>query len=76
MIQCAVLLIQILQVIWTREGLLQLIGFTLAGGAISWMLKLQETIDLSTAEVEYITASHACKEAIWQRGLLREIGRL
>ena len=24
----------------------------------------------------YITTSHACKEAIWVRGLLREIGRL
>ena len=47
--------------------------FTLAGGAISWMSKLQETVALSTTEVEYIVASHACKEAIWLRGLLREI---
>ena len=50
--------------------------FTLAGGAISWRLKLQETIALSTTEAEYIAASHACKDAIWLRGLLRDIGRL
>ena len=50
--------------------------FTLAGGAISWMSKLQNTVDLSTTEAKYIPASHACKEEIWLRGLLREIGRL
>ena len=49
MILCAVLLIQISQVIWTREGLLQVL-FTLVGGVISWMSKLQETIALSTIE--------------------------
>ena len=50
--------------------------FTLAGGAISWMSKLQDIVALSTTKAEYIVASHACKEAIWLRGLLREIGRL
>ena len=50
--------------------------FTFAGGALSWMSKLQETIALSTTEAEYIIASHACKEVIWLRSLLREIGRL
>ena len=35
--------------------------FTLVGGAISWMSKLQETVSLSTTEVECIVASHACK---------------
>ena len=40
------------------------------------MSKLQDTVALSTTEVEYIATSHACKEAIWLRGLLREIGRL
>ena len=38
--------------------------FILAGGAISWMPKLKETIDLSTTKVEYIASSHAFKEAI------------
>ena len=40
------------------------------------MSKVQETVALSTIEDEYIVASHACKEAIWMRGLCREIGRL
>ena len=50
--------------------------FTLAGGAISWMSKLQEIVALSTTEAEYIAASHACKEAIWLKGLFGEFGRL
>ena len=40
------------------------------------MSKLRDTVALSTTEAKYIVASHACKEAIWLRGLLREIGRL
>jgi hypothetical protein len=39
--------------------------FTLAGGPICWMSKLQNTI-----------ASHACKEAIWLKGLLGEFGKV
>eukprot|EP00253_Pinus_taeda_P027486 PITA_27486 len=38
--------------------------FTLGGGEISWMSKLEETIALSTTEAEYIAASDASKEAI------------
>eukprot|EP00253_Pinus_taeda_P026021 PITA_26021 len=49
--------------------------FTLVGGAISWMSKLQETVAFSTTEAEYIVASDASKEAIWLKGLLDEIGR-
>eukprot|EP00253_Pinus_taeda_P034137 PITA_34137 len=50
--------------------------FTLAGAAISWMSKLQNIVALSTTEAEYIDASHACKEAVWLKGLLGEFGRL
>eukprot|EP00253_Pinus_taeda_P016645 PITA_16645 len=50
--------------------------FTLVGGAISWMSKLQNIVALSTTEAEYIAASHACKEAIWLKGLFGEFGRL
>eukprot|EP00253_Pinus_taeda_P008225 PITA_08225 len=46
------------------------------GGAISWMSKLQNIVALSTTEAEYIDASHACKEAVWLKGLLGEFGRL
>eukprot|EP00253_Pinus_taeda_P006198 PITA_06198 len=49
--------------------------FTLAGGAITWMSKLQEIVVLSTTETEYIVASDANKEAIWLKDLLDEIGR-
>ena len=49
--------------------------FTLAHGVISWMSKLQKTVALSTIEAEYIAASDSCKEAIWLKGLLDEIGR-
>eukprot|EP00253_Pinus_taeda_P022163 PITA_22163 len=50
--------------------------FTLVGGAISWMSKLQEIVALSTTKAEYIAASDASKEAIWLKGLLNEIGRM
>jgi len=37
---------------------------------------LQETIFLSTIEVEYIVVSHASKDTIWLKGLLCEFGRM
>jgi hypothetical protein len=46
--------------------------FTLAGGSISWMSKLQNIVALSTKEAEYVAASHACKEAVWLKGLFGE----
>jgi len=49
--------------------------FTLSGGAISWMSKLQETVVLPITKAEYIVASDANKEAIWLKGLLDKIGR-
>jgi hypothetical protein len=50
--------------------------FTLAGGAISWMSKLQNIVSLSTTEAEYVVASHACKEAVWLKGLFDEFGMM
>ena len=49
--------------------------FTFAGGPISWMSKLQSIVALSTTEAEYVSASHACKEAVWLKGLLGELGQ-
>ena len=40
------------------------------------MSKLQNIVALSTTEVEYIAALHACKEAVWLKGLIGEFGRL
>jgi len=48
--------------------------FTLAGGAVSWLSKLQYVIALSTTEAEYMVATQACKEAIWIQRLMEELG--
>ena len=47
--------------------------FTLAGGAISWMSKLQETIVLSTTKAKYIAASDTNNKAIWLRVYLMRL---
>jgi hypothetical protein len=44
-----------------------------AAGAVSWSSKKQESITLSTAEAEFVAATHAAKEAIWLRKLLGDI---
>jgi hypothetical protein len=39
-------------------------AFLINGGTVSWSSQKQELITLSTAESEYITATHAAKEAL------------
>jgi len=48
-------------------------AFIIDGGAISWASKKQELITLSTAEAEYVAATHAAKEAIWLCKLIGEL---
>ena len=48
--------------------------FTLAGGAVSWVSKLQTVVALSTTEAEYMAATQACKESVWIQRLLEELG--
>ena len=48
-------------------------AFIIDGGAISWSSRKQELIALSTAEAEYIAATHAAKEGIWLRRLMGEL---
>jgi hypothetical protein len=48
--------------------------FNLFGEAISWMSRRQAVVALSTTKVEYITATHASKEAIWLQRLCLGIG--
>jgi hypothetical protein len=43
------------------------------GGAVSWSSKKQELITLSTAEAEFVAATHVAKEAIWLCKLLGDI---
>jgi hypothetical protein len=40
---------------------------------ISWSLKLQSTVALSSYKAEYIGQTNATKEAIWLQRLLNEI---
>ena len=42
-------------------------------GAVSWSLKKQHVIALSSTEAEYIAQTHAAKEAMWMRSFISEI---
>jgi hypothetical protein len=48
--------------------------FIIAEGAVSWVSKLQTVVALSTTEAEYMAATQACKEAIWMKKLMEELG--
>ncbi|KAE8716977.1 cytochrome P450 71A9-like [Hibiscus syriacus] len=48
--------------------------FKVAGGAVSWVSKLQSVVATSTTEVEYVAATQASKEAIWLKMLLEGLG--
>ena len=48
--------------------------FTIAGGAVSWVSKLQTVVALSTTETKYMAATQACKKAIWIRRFIEELG--
>ena len=47
----------------------------LGEGIVSWSSKKQPIVALSSAEAEYIAATHAAKEILWLRALLTELGR-
>ena len=47
--------------------------FLIDGGAVSWSSRKQELVTLSTAEAEYVAATHAAKEAIWLHRLIGEL---
>jgi hypothetical protein len=48
-------------------------AFLVNGGAVSWSLKKQELVTLSTAEAEYVAATHAAKEAMWLRNFIGDV---
>ena len=48
-------------------------AFIIDRGAVSWSSRKQELGTLSTAEAEYVAATHATKEAIWLHNFIGEV---
>ncbi|KAL6327081.1 hypothetical protein AAG906_013828 [Vitis piasezkii] len=47
---------------------------TFSGGVVSWQSRLQKCVALSTTEIEYIAAIKACKELLWMKRFIHELG--
>jgi hypothetical protein len=47
--------------------------FKLGNGAITWSLKKQNAVSLSSTKAEYAAMAHAACEAIWLRNLFQEL---
>ena len=62
------------QVIRTLAGSTSGYCFLLASGVISWGSKKQQSVALSSVELEYMALAKASAEAIWLRKLLHELG--
>ena len=45
----------------------------MGAGAISWSLKKQHIVALSSTEAEYIVQTHVAKEALWLCSFLQEL---
>jgi hypothetical protein len=50
------------------SGTCQFLGRSL----VSWALKKQNSVALSTVEAEYIAAGHCCAQLLWTRQTLRD----
>ncbi|GKB63222.1 hypothetical protein Tco_0919408, partial [Tanacetum coccineum] len=48
--------------------------FLVQGCVVSWKATVQHMVALLTTEAEYMDLTKAMKEAIWLRGLLKELG--
>uniref|UniRef100_A0A2N9FGL6 CCHC-type domain-containing protein n=1 Tax=Fagus sylvatica TaxID=28930 RepID=A0A2N9FGL6_FAGSY len=48
--------------------------FTISGGPICWKSTLQSIVAMSTTEAEYMAVAEAAKEALWLKGLVKELG--
>ena len=44
------------------------------GGVVSWQSKLQKCIALSMTEAEYVATTELCKEMLWMKKFLLELG--
>lgn len=47
--------------------------FTVCGGCVSWKSNLQKVVALSSTKAEYMAATKAVKEALWLKGLTKEL---
>nr|GFB91180.1 hypothetical protein [Tanacetum cinerariifolium] len=47
--------------------------FTLYGGTVSWVLRLQSIMAMSTTKAEYVAAAQARKESVWLKMFLEEL---
>lgn len=47
---------------------------TYSGGAVAWQSRLQKCVALSTTEAEYVAATEACKELLWMKRFVQELG--
>lgn len=50
--------------------------FTRNGAAVAWISQRQATVAASTTEAEYVEGAAAAREAVWQRRLVGELGRV
>ena len=48
--------------------------FYVGNNLVSWMSKKQNSISLSTAEAEYITAGNCCTQLLWMQKFLHDYG--
>jgi hypothetical protein len=48
---------------------------TIFRGAVSWQSNLQKCVALSTTKVEFIATTKACKEMLWMKLSLHELGQ-
>jgi hypothetical protein len=50
-------------------------AFIVCGTKVSWILKLQKVVALSTTKAEYVVAIEASKEMIWLQRFMEELGK-
>ena len=51
-------------------------AFSLGSGIFSWASVKQQSVALSTAEAEYVSAAEATSQAIWLRFVLKDFGEM
>ena len=63
----------VMQVTLTRRSITGY-KFFISGGPVSWQSRMQTSVALSSMEAEYMAASAATQEAMWQARLLEQMG--